>query len=232
MDIQWSEIIYAFATFVVLTTYHVYWIIQLRRAPLQTYIGLAQHLRHMWVESIMTHKRDILAVQTLRNSIMASSFLASTSIIIGLGLLSFLLRPEHIAEVPFELLGILTRMKVIFLAKIMFLILHFFFAFFSFTLSIRYLNQVSFMINVPMDCEPMLTAAFISQILDRGMIHYTMGMRAYYLSGVVVLWLFGPQWMFLGSLVLVFVLYKLDHCCALDYSTAVCELKPRDEKII
>jgi uncharacterized membrane protein len=226
MEIQWSEILYALATFVVLTTYHVYWVIQLRRAPLKTYVGLARHLRHMWVESIMTHQRDVLAVQTLRNSIMASSLLASTGIIIGLGLISLILRPEHITEVPFDLVSILTRTKVIFLAKIMFLSLHFFFAFFSFTLSIRYLNQASFMINVPMDCEPMLTTAFISQILDRGMLHYTMGMRAYYVSGVVVLWLFGPQWMFIGSLVLVFVLYKLDHCCVLDYSTAVCVLKP------
>jgi uncharacterized membrane protein len=226
MDIQWSEIIYAFATFVVLTSYHVFWIIRFRRNPLKTYVGLARHLRHMWVESIMTHQKDILAVQTLRNSIMASSLLASTGILIGLGLISLILRPEHITEVPFDLMSIVTRIRAIFLAKIMFLSLHFFFAFFSFTLSIRYLNQVSFMINVPMACEPMLTPDFISRILDRGMLHYTLGMRAFYMSGVVVLWLFGPQWMLLGSIILVIVLYKLDHCCVLDYSSAVCELKP------
>ncbi len=227
MQIQWSEIIYAGATFLVLTSYHLYWVYQLRRAPLETYIGLARHLRRLWVESIMTQKRDILAVQTLRNSIMASSFLASTGIIIGLGLLSFLLRPEHITEVPFDITAILTRIKALFLIKIMFLIMHFFFAFFSFTLSIRYLNQVNFMINVPIECEPTATPDFISRILDLGMLHYTLGMRAYYLSVVVVLWLFGPQWMFLGSLFLVFILYKLDHCCSLDYSTAVCDLKQK-----
>jgi uncharacterized membrane protein len=229
MPIQWSEIIFAGATFVVLTSYHIYWVVQLRRAPLETYVGLTRHLRHLWVESIMTHKLDILAVQTLRNSIMASSFLASTGIIIGLGLLSFLFRPDHIAEVPFDIMAIFTRIKALFLIKIMFLIMHFFFAFFSFTLSIRYLNQVNFMINVPIECEPMLKPDFISGILDRGMMHYTLGMRAYYLSTVVVLWLFGPQWMFLGSLVLVFILYKLDHCCSLDYSTAVCELEQKDQ---
>jgi uncharacterized membrane protein len=232
MDIQWSEILYALATFVVLTSYHTLWVHQVRKNPLKTYVGLARHLRHMWVESIMTHQRDILAVQTLRNSIMASSLLASTAILIGLGLVSLILRPEHITEVPFDLMSIVTRIKAIFLAKIMFLSLHFFFAFFTFTLSIRYLNQVSFMINVPMDCEPMLTPDFISRILDRGMLHYTMGMRAYYMSGVVVLWLFGPQWMLIGSLVLVAVLYKLDHCCVLDYSAAVCELRPPPDKIV
>jgi uncharacterized membrane protein len=112
----------------------------------------------------------------------------------------------------------------------MFLIMHFFFAFFSFTLSIRYLNQVNFMINVPIECEPTMTPDFITGVMDKGMMHYTLGMRGYYLSTVVVLWLFGPQWMFLGSLVLVFILYKLDHCCSLDYSTASCELKPNKDE--
>jgi uncharacterized membrane protein len=226
MPIQWSEIIYTGATFVVLTSYHIYWVVQLKRAPLETYMGLTRHLRLMWVESIMTQKRDILAVQTLRNWIMASSFLASTSILIGLGLLSFLLRPEHITEIPLDIMVIFTRIKTLFLVKILILIIHFFFAFFNFTLSIRYLNQVNFLINVPVECEPMLTPTFVSRILDLGMIHYTLGMRAFYLAVVVVFWLFGPQWMFLGSLLLVFILYKLDHCCSLDYSTAVCALKP------
>lgn len=225
MDIQWSEIAYTAATFLVLTSYHFYWVYHFRRAPLETYRGLTRHLREMWVESIMTQKRDILAVQTLRNWIMASSFLASTGMLIGLGLLSFVFKPEHLSEIPFDITVILTRIKALFLIKIMVLIGHFFFAFFSFTLSIRYLNQVNFMINVPIECDPMLTPAFIAHTLDLGMIHYTLGMRAYYLAVVVVLWLFGPQWMFLGSLILIYILYKLDHCCSLDYSTARCDIK-------
>lgn len=226
-EIHWTEVVFGAATFVVLTTYHLYWLYQLRRAPLETYAGITKYLRHMWVESIMTEKRDILSVQTLRNWIMAASFLASTSMLIGLGLLSFLFKPEHLMEVPFSLDLIFSKMRALFLAKLMLLIVHFFFAFFSFTISIRYLNQVNFMINVPIECDPLLTPEFIDQILDLGMVHYTMGMRAYYLSVVAVLWLFGPVWMFLGSLILVYILYKLDHCCTLDFSTAQCDLATR-----
>ncbi len=220
--IHWSEIVYPAATFVVLTSYHLFWLIQVRRAPFQTYLGLTRHLRHMWVESIMKEKRDILSVQTLRNSIMASSFLASTAMLIGLGLTSFLFKPEHFAEIPFDVTVIFSRMRALFLVKIMLLSVHFFFAFFSFTLAIRYFNQMNFMINVPVEGDPMLTPEFVAKTLDLGMTHYTLGMRAYYLAAVVTLWLFGPQWMFLGSLVLTFILYRLDHCCALDYSTATC----------
>lgn len=222
--LPWPEVIYPAATFVVLTGYHLYWLTQVRRAPLQTYLGITRHLRRMWVESIMQERRDILSVQTLRNWIMAASFLASTAILIGLGLLSFLFRTELLTELNFELFAIFTRVQTLFLIKLMLLSLHFFFAFFSFTLSIRYLNQVNFMINVPAACDPVLTPEFIAHTLDIGMMHYTLGMRAYYLAVVVALWLFGPLWMFLGSLVLTYILYKLDHCCSLDYSTAKCEL--------
>jgi uncharacterized membrane protein len=229
-DIHWTEIVFGAATFVVLTTYHIYWIYHVRRAPLQTYRGVTKHLRRVWVESIITEKRDILSVQTLRNWIMASSFLASTAMIIGLGLLSFVFKPEHFSEIPFDLTLLFSRMKTLFMAKLMLLMVHFFFAFFSFTLSIRYMNQINFMINVPIECDPLLSPDFIAHTLDTGMVHYTMGMRAFYLSVVVTLWLFGPVWMFLGSLVLVFVLYKLDHCCALDYSTARCDIETRSHE--
>jgi uncharacterized membrane protein len=226
MGIHWTEFVFGAATFVVLTTYHIYWAYQVRRAPLQTYRGISRYLRRMWVESIMTGKRaPILPVQTMRNWVMASSFLASTAMIIGLGLLSLLFKPEHVSEIPFEFTLIFSRMRTLFLAKLMLLVVHFFFAFFSFTLSIRYMNQMNFMINVPIECDPALTPDFIAHTLDMGMLHYTMGMRAYYLAVVVALWLFGPVWMFIGSLVLVFVLYKLDHCCTLDYSTATCDIK-------
>lgn len=222
--LPWAEIVYPALTFVLLSGYHLYWAWQVRRAPLMTYLGVTRHLRYMWVESIMRERRDILSVQTLRNWIMAASFLASTAMLIGLGLLSFLFRAELLAELNFELTAILTRVQSLFLAKLMLLSLHFFFAFFSFTLAIRYLNQVNFLINVPAACDPVLTPGFIAHTLDLGMLHYTLGMRAYYLAVPVALWLFGPLWMFLGALVLTVVLYHLDHCCSLDYSTATCQL--------
>lgn len=218
-DIHWTEIVFGIGTFLVLTTYHVHWLFQVRKAPFQTYLGVTRHLRHMWVESIIADRRDILSVQSLRNWIMASSFLASTAMIIVLGIMGFLFKAENVSEIPFDTTLIFSHMKSLFAIKLLVLIVHFFFAFFSFTLSIRYMNQVSFMINIPIQ-STQISSEFIAHTLDLGMLHYTIGMRAYYLAIVVVLWLFGPAWMFLGSLVLSFVLYKLDHCCALDYSTA------------
>jgi hypothetical protein len=37
--------------------------------------------------------------------------------------------------------------------------------------------------------------------------------------------------MFAGSLVLTYILYKLDHCCSLDYSTALCAMPAKTEDV-
>lgn len=215
-DIHWTEIVFGAATFVIITTYHVYWLYELRYTPLKTYRGVAMHMRRVWVESVISEKRDILSVQTMRNWIMASSFLASTAMIIGLGLLSFFFRLDSVSELPFDFTRIFSGMRALFKIKLMCLMVHFFYAFFAFTLSIRYMNLVNFMINIPLSCNPQPSAEFIAHTLDTGMLNYTKGMRAFYLSVVVTLWLFGPVWMFAGSLVMVYVLYQLDHCCALN----------------
>ena len=224
----WWEAVFVGITFMILTAYHLYWLFQVKRQPLKTYLGITKHLRRRWVESVMREKRDILAVQTLRNWIMASSFLASTAILIGLGLLSLLFKPEHVSELPFDFNLIFSRLKTLLLVKIMLLMLHFFFAFFSFTLAMRYFNHVNFMINVPLECDSLLNTDYVAHILNLGNMHYTLGMRAYYLSVVAALWLFGPEWMCLGAGCMVVILYRQDHCCAEDYG-ASCPLPPEGE---
>jgi hypothetical protein len=46
---------------------------RVRHIPLHTVIGLTNHMRQRWVESVMADKRDILAVQTLRNWMLAGA---------------------------------------------------------------------------------------------------------------------------------------------------------------
>jgi hypothetical protein len=56
---------------------------------------LTNHATRVWVQSIVDKKRDILAVQTFRNWVMASTFLASTAIRISLGLAASAFRTEN-----------------------------------------------------------------------------------------------------------------------------------------
>jgi uncharacterized membrane protein len=198
------------ASFLILGIYHGHWIYLIYRKPMSTAVGITNHLRGHWVESIMQDRRDILAVQTLRNWVMASSFLASTGILICLGLLSVAASPEKMAEITPGLQELVREHRVLWLFKLMVLIIDFFFIFFSFCLAIRYFHHVNFMINVPSTLAHKVTPEYITKILNRGMMHYTLGMRGYYFSVLLFLWLFGPIWMLMGTVILTIILYRLD----------------------
>jgi uncharacterized membrane protein len=205
-----SELLFTAASFLILALYHLRWLYCIYRKPLTTSVGINNHLRGHWVESIMAEQRDILAVQTLRNWVMASSFLASTGILICLGLLSVAASPQKMAEITPSLNELVREHRVLWLFKLMVLIVDFFFIFFSFCLSIRYFNHVNFMINVPSTLAHKITPDYITKILNRGMMHYTMGMRGYYFSVLLFLWLFGPIWMLIGTVIMTIILNHLD----------------------
>ena len=173
-----------------------------------TAIGITNHVRLKWAEHVMQGGHDILAVQTLRNQVMAATFLASTAILISLGVIGLAFRPGMFAEVSHALNLTGVKSETIWLIKLMVLALLFFFAFFNFTLSIRYYNHAGFMINVPE--APAMSQNSIAAVLNHGALHYTLGMRGFYLSIPIALWLFGPLWMLGGTVVLIGVLYKLD----------------------
>jgi len=177
---------------------------------LRTSIGLTNRLRREWVETVMKGKQDILAVQTLRNWVMASSFLASAAILIGLGILNATFRTDKIAECTQALNLLGSTSKALWLIKLLVLVVDFFFAFFNFALSIRYYNHASFTINVPPSDDPIVTYDAVAGIISHANTHYTLGMRGYYLAVPFTLWLFGPSWMLMGAVAIVMILYRLD----------------------
>lgn len=54
------------------------------------------------------------------------------------------------------------------------------------------------------------TPGVVAEVLNHGALHYTLGMRGFYLAVPVGLWMFGPLWMLTGTLVIVWVLNQLD----------------------
>ncbi len=209
-QVPYLELYLTCASFLLLIGYHAYLIHRVRHRPLTTSIGITNHLRSHWVESIMKDGRDILAVQTLRNWVMASSFLASTAILICLGLISLATSPEKMAEITPSLNALVREHRVLWLFKLMMIIVDFFVTFFNFTLAIRYFNHVNFMINVPSSLAHKITPDYVAGILNHATFHYTAGMRGYYIGVLLVLWLFGPIWMLLGTIILLWALCHLD----------------------
>jgi uncharacterized membrane protein len=194
----------------ILGAYHTHLAFKVHRHPLETSIGITNHLRLRWAETIMQERRDVLAVQTLRNWIMASSFLASTAMLISLGILNTAIKPSGFSEISHALNLFGTRSETLWLIKMLLLVIVFFFSFFNFTLAIRHFNHASFGLGIPDHSDGIATHEFMTHVINTGSFHYTLGMRGYYLAIPFGLWLFGPIWMLAGTVVMIVVLYKLD----------------------
>ena len=207
-----SELLGFVLSLVLIVAYHLY--LRWRTThldPHYTVQAIQAEARRHWVESVMRDKRDILAVQTLRNSTMAATFLASTAVLLIMGTLSL---SEHGSDMEHTLhsLNILGTVDPgLWLVKLLALVIDLFVAFFTFTLAIRKFNHVGYLLNLPADLHhPVITPKYVAEYLNRAANYYSSGMRAYYFTVPLLFWLFGPLLMVISSLVLVFVLYRID----------------------
>jgi uncharacterized membrane protein len=183
-----------------------------RRSPTRTVQGMNILARAAWVERVMREDRDIMAVQTLRNATMAATLMASTAVILILAILNMLANAEKIGPALHQLNTAGSLEPGMWLFKLMLILVDFFVAFFAFSLAVRGYNHTGFLINVAPDSgEHGVTPATVALHLNRAAAYYTIGMRTYYFSVPLVLWLFGPLWMALATIGLLAVLSHLDH---------------------
>ena len=72
-----------------LVLYHVWIRFKVRKNPTYTVQAINRIARTAWVDTIMAGgKPDVIPVQTLRNSTMAATFLASTAVLLIIGVMS------------------------------------------------------------------------------------------------------------------------------------------------
>ncbi|KAJ4883077.1 hypothetical protein Rs2_33170 [Raphanus sativus] len=91
-------------------------------------------------------------------------------------------------------------------------------AFFAHSLSIRFIGQVNILINAPQEPSSddfggigsFVTLEYVSDLLEKAFLLNTIGNRLFYMGLPLMLWIFGPVLVFLGSSLMVPVLYNLD----------------------
>jgi len=215
--------------------YQLYLRYRLRRNPAYTIQAINAQAREVWVESVMTAPgKEILAVQTLRNSTMAATFLASTAILLIIGVLNLMQKSDSISALFSPMRPEQVAMSSHFWGfKLLPLLVVFFWAFFCFTLAIRLYNHVGYLINAASGRAFGPTPLYVAQLLNRSGRYYSLGMRAYYLSVPLVFWLFGPLYLVAASIGLVIVLYHVDR--APDVTGSPCQgrrtVRPASEPI-
>jgi uncharacterized membrane protein len=212
----------------VMVGYHLWLLLRIRRRPATTVIGINAINRRIWVRYIMedpSGKHAVLAVQTMRNAIMASSVLASVAITLSSlvaalmasgaahGLLSgtaaALNNKDNSSNIVVGAAG-----EAALSAKFLAILVCFLVAFLLNVQSIRYYSHTGFLVNVPLRAHrlrrPGLAVDYVTSTLNRGSYFWSLGVRAFYFSCPVFLWLFGPIPMFAACVAMVCSLYFLD----------------------
>jgi uncharacterized membrane protein len=154
-------------------------------------------------------KSNLVVVQTLRNTIMSASFLASTAIILIMGvfnLLSFISGHQQSRVV----VGIFKSVDpVVEMWRVFLIVITLIYTFINFTWYIRDMNYIGFILNIPKKdldfIEGRDSTEMISNRFLKAGLRFSMGMRGYYFLMPLFLWLIHPVFM-IGALLMVVVI--------------------------
>ncbi|XP_062196420.1 uncharacterized protein LOC133899447 [Phragmites australis] len=206
---------------VVMAGYHAWLLLRIRRRPATTVIGVNAINRRIWVRHVMedpSGKHAVLAVQTIRNNIMASTLLASTAITLS-SLIAVLMSAGGTASntnnnglLPGAPFVVGATGAPALSAKFFAILVCFLVAFLLNVQSIRYYSHASVLVNVPHRRRPRRAVGYVTGMVNRGCYFWSLGARAFYFSCPVFLWLFGPIPMFVACVAMVCALYFLDVC--------------------
>ncbi|CAO2821414.1 unnamed protein product [Amaranthus hypochondriacus] len=194
----------------VMVCYHVWLFHKIIKQPTKTIVGIHAINRRYWVQAMMEDsKNGVLAVQTLRNNIMASTLLASTAIMLS-SVIAVLMTSHSSGHMFGLVIGDSSQMG--FSIKFFSILVCFLLAFLLNVQSIRYYSHASILINVPFKniSSPYLTPNYVARIVNRGGYFWSLGLRAFYFSFPLFLWIFGPMPMFGSCIALVVLFFFLD----------------------
>ncbi|XP_040385954.1 uncharacterized protein LOC102723009 [Oryza brachyantha] len=210
----------------VLAVYHAWLLYAVLRHPTRTVVGLNALARKRWVTVMManTEKNGVLAVQTLRNNIMASTVLATTAItlvsVISVFLGATAGRPpaspsSSSSGAPLLVYG--SKTGEVFAVKYLAISLCFMLAFVCNVQAIRLYAHASFLLGLPPvpagEGEAVAReefAAYVARTVNRGSHSWSLGLRAFYVSLALFMWTFGAIPMLACSVLMCGLLYFLD----------------------
>lgn len=163
-------------------------------------------MREQWLKQVRG-KNSLLAVQTLRNWSMASTFLASTSILLTLGVLNVALGQFDGHWSDAIVTATPSAIKLLMLSAL------FLWAFLNFSLCLRSFNHAGYLAELTVGDEASdgAIAKTLHRIVHLGAMHYSFGMRAFYFCIPIIFWLFGAWGLYLGLILVWFFLIYLDY---------------------
>jgi uncharacterized membrane protein len=180
-------------------------------------------LRREWVkETRVNIGGDILCVQTLRNWILVSVFLASVAITFGFSVLQLSIQMINSKGKEFNdyLFSKSESEQYLLGIKALIVIACNFTSFFAFTQAIRYFNHVGFAIQVHVLSdlnEELVSFETVTRMLNVGAQFFTIGIRGFYFAIPFVLWFISSYAMLAATIILIYSIYITDYPDRGDY---------------
>jgi uncharacterized membrane protein len=198
------------ASVAMVAIYHLVLWLQTRRQPDYAVHLFNSVVRRHWAEGVMRNP-DVLGVQTLRNSTMAASLMASTAVLLSIGVLSLASQADKLAQTWHALNFMGSTHPGLWIGRLMLLVVDLMAAFFCFNVSVRFFNHVGYMVTMPVDARPPhLTPELAGRYLNRAGNYFSMGTRIFYFNIPLAFWLFGSPYLLLSTAGLLSALYFLD----------------------
>ncbi|TVT98390.1 hypothetical protein EJB05_56310, partial [Eragrostis curvula] len=162
-------------------------------------------------------KKAVLVVQSLRNVIMGSTLVATTSVLLCTGVAAVLSSTYAIRRTLISDAVLGARGEFAAALKYGALLLFFLLSFLCHSLAICALNQAAFLINAFSPASPaavlhipVVTREYVADVLERGFLLSLAGNRLFFAGAPLLLWAFGPVLPCLGSMAVVPILYCID----------------------
>ncbi|KAJ7961069.1 Protein of unknown function, DUF599 [Quillaja saponaria] len=190
--------------------YHAYLWNTIKNKPSHTTIGMDKLRRTAWfvnLKKLGEDKKGMLAVQSLRNTLMAAILTATITILVNLALAA-LANNSYSASHLFKGAFFGTQSGRIFALKYGSASLFLVISFLCSSMAIGYLIDANFLMNAYGEFSSQL--GYTQTILERGFTLALIGNRVLCITFPLLLWMLGPVPVMLASLALVWGLYELD----------------------
>ncbi|TVU05133.1 hypothetical protein EJB05_48285, partial [Eragrostis curvula] len=201
--------------------YHLWLWRTVRRCPLRSTVGINAATRRIWVMAMMkdNEKKAVLVVQSIRNVLMGSTLVATTSILFCTGVAA-VLSSTYAVKKPLSDAVFGAHGEHMMALKYVVLLTTFLLAFLCHSLAICTLNQATFLVNALSPSPdggaaaplrlPAVTRGYVGDVLDRGFLLNLAGNRLFFAGAPLLLWILGPVLPFICSMAMIPMLYSVD----------------------
>jgi uncharacterized membrane protein len=159
-------------------------------------------------------KQAILVVQSVRNVLMGSTLVATTSILFCTGVAA-VLSSTYAVKKPLSDAVFGAHGEYMMALKYIVLLTIFLLAFLCHSLAICTLNQASFLVNAlspspALHNLPLVTRDYVADVMERGFLLNLAGNRLFFAGAPLLLWIFGPVLPCICSMAMIPILYNID----------------------